>query len=245
MIFRRQILPEHAVYACSVCKQRILSKRRFLEPRDRDRPGDQKQRLAQCNGKGACRSASSHGTGTERHYPMISGTGERTPIYGRLKKFHSEQKSFNLYPADNWDFQVAQIICSMILENGKRQWCFPQSVNRGWKKTDLSQKGIAYQAIVMFESLINSEQITQAKSEDIANLKLHLDFVKKRLSTGSATQFDVLRSEVQLSNSQTEAIDLDNTKQKQCIDFRFFGADGKPNFCLKRVVRFHLTPVFE
>jgi outer membrane protein TolC len=59
-----------------------------------------------------------------------------------------------------------------------------------------------------------------AKQENIANLSQHLDFVKKKLATGSSTEFDVLRSEVDLTNAQTELTNLNNDLAKQQIGFR-------------------------
>jgi outer membrane protein len=130
---------------------------------------------------------------------------------------------FQLFPANNWDFHVGADY--VLYDFGKRKKTVTlssvgeEAANLG---TEFSSKIVAYQAVVLFESLVNGEQMVQAKNEDISNLQHHLDYVKKKLSTGSATQFDVLRSEVQLSNSQTEATNLDNNRIKQQIDLRQF-----------------------
>lgn len=156
------------------------------------------------------------------YYPMVSGTGMYSNLWP-VVKIALGPNTFQLYPANNWDIHVGADY--VLYDFGKRKRSMDLSAigEQGMETSaDFSAKAVAYQAIVMFETLINSEQMIQAKNEDITNLKHHFDFVRKRLSTGSATQFDVLRSEVQLSNSQTEAINLENSREKQQIDFRQF-----------------------
>jgi outer membrane protein TolC len=129
---------------------------------------------------------------------------------------------FQLYPANNWDLHVGADY--VLFDFGKREKTIrlsqigEQGLQTG---TGLAAKAVAYQTIVMFEALLGSVQMIAAKQENIANLSQHLDFVKKKLSTGSTTQFEVLRSEVQLTNSQTELTNLENDLTKQHIDFRF------------------------
>ena len=128
---------------------------------------------------------------------------------------------FQLYPANNWDLHVGADY--VLFDFGKREKTIrlsqigEQGLQTG---TGLAAKAVAYQTIVMFEALLGSVQMIAAKQENIANLSQHLDFVKKKLSTGSTTQFEVLRSEVQLTNSQTELTNLENDLTKQQIDFR-------------------------
>ena len=129
---------------------------------------------------------------------------------------------FQLFPADNWDLHVG--VDYVLFDFGKRGKAVQlsrmgeEALQTG---TGLAAKAVAYQTIVMFETLLSSSQLILAKRENIANLSKHLDFVKKKLSSGSATEFDVLRSEVQLTNSQTELTNLDNDLIKQDIGFRF------------------------
>jgi|GEM_PF-661195 outer membrane protein TolC len=128
---------------------------------------------------------------------------------------------FQLYPENNWDLHVG--LDYLIYDFGRREKAVTLSAigEQGERiGTDLAAKAVAYQAVVMFETLLSSAQLISAKNENIANLSQHFDFVKKRLSTGSATEFDVLRSEVDLTNSQTELNNLLNDLDKQQIDFR-------------------------
>jgi len=133
----------------------------------------------------------------------------------------TENLPFQLYPANNWDFHVGADY--LIYDFGKRGKATQLSTigEQGQQiGSDFAAKRIAYITIIAFESLLSETEIISAKRENIANLSQHLDFVKKKLSTGSSTQFDVLRSEVQLTNSQTELTNLLNDQDKQQIDFR-------------------------
>jgi outer membrane protein len=162
------------------------------------------------------------GQARSAYYPLVSGTGMYSNLWP-VVKIAFGPSTFQLYPANNWDVHLAADY--VLYDFGKRKKSMELSAigeQGAQTRTDFSAKAVAYQAMVMFETIINSEQMISAKNEDIANLKHHLDFVRKKLSTGSATQFDVLRSEVQLTNSQTEAINLANSREKQQIDFRQF-----------------------
>jgi outer membrane protein len=172
------------------------------------------------------------GQAKSAYYPLLSGTGTYSNLWP-VVKIALGPNTFQLYPANNWDVHLGADY--VLYDFGKRKRSMELSTigEQGAEtRADFSARAVAYQAIVMFETLINSEQMILAKNQDIANLRHHLDFVRKKLSTGSTTQFDVLRSEVQLSNSQTEAINLENTREKQQIDFRqFLGmAEAEPVF---------------
>ncbi len=155
------------------------------------------------------------------YFPQVAGTGSYAYLYP-LEKIPFGTMVFQLYPANNWDLHVGADY--VLFDFGKREKAIQlshigeQGLQTG---TDLAAKAVAYQAIIMFETLLSSVQLISAKDENIANLSQHLDYVKKRLSTGSATEFDVLRSEVQLTNSRTELTNLENDLTKQDIDFRF------------------------
>jgi outer membrane protein TolC len=152
--------------------------------------------------------------------PDISGTGSYSYLYP-LETIPFGGKVFQLYPANNWDFHVGADY--LLFDFGKRQKAInlstigEQALQTG---TGMAAKFVSYQAIVSFESLLSSAQMIAAKQENVANLSQHLDFVKKKLATGSSTEFDVLRSEVDLTNAQTELTNLNNDLAKQQIGFR-------------------------
>jgi outer membrane protein len=182
--------------------------------------------------KGVAAARARTGQARSAYYPLVSGTGMYSNLWP-VVKIAFGPSTFQLYPANNWDVHVGADY--VLYDFGKRKRSMELSAigEQGAEtRADFSAKAVTYQAIVMFETLINSDQMISAKNEDIENLRHHLDFVRKKLSTGSVTRFDVLRSEVQLSNSQTEAINLANGREKLQIDFRqFLGmAEAAPVF---------------
>lgn len=172
-------------------------------------------------------------------WPTVSGAGSYTNLYP-LEKMNLAlpvpvykdpntgywevtpmNVPFQLYPANNWDLHIGADY--LLFDFGKRQKAInlstigEQALQTG---TGMTAKFVSYQAIVSFESILSSAQMIAAKKENIANLSQHLDFVKKKLATGSSTEFDVLRSEVDLTNAQTELTNLNNDLAKQQIGFR-------------------------
>jgi outer membrane protein TolC len=153
------------------------------------------------------------------NFPVAVGI-KPDPVTGR-DGLVMQNIPFQLYPGNNWDIHIGADY--LLYDFGRRKKTVElsaigeQGVQTG---AALDAKGIAYLAIIMFESIMNSDHMIKAKNEDVSNLSQHLEFVRKKLSTGSATQFDVLRSEVQLMNSQTDLTNLANDRDKQQIDFR-------------------------
>jgi outer membrane protein TolC len=151
--------------------------------------------------------------------PLAMGIGTN-PVTGK-DFLEMANIPFQLFPENNWDLHVGADY--LIYDFGRREKAIALSAfgEQGQQiGADFAAKRIAYITIIAFESLLSENEIISAKRENITNLSQHLDFVKKKLSTGSSTQFDVLRSEVQLTNSQTELTNLLNDQDKQQIDFR-------------------------
>lgn len=192
---------------------------------------------ARQKGLSAARARTSQAKGA--YFPIVNGTASYANI-GPIEKMNfpiavgirtdpasvkdeliMQTIPFQLYPGNNWDIHVGADY--LIYDFGRRKKTVELSMvgEQGAQTGSIvDAKSIAYQAIIMFEALMNSDHMIKAKNEDVSNLRQHFEFVKKKMSTGSVTQFDVLRSEVQLTNSQTELTNLANERDKQQIDFR-------------------------
>jgi outer membrane protein len=76
---------------------------------------------------------------------------------------------------------------------------------------------LAYQTALTFSSILYLEKNIAVLEEQINDLNLHLENTRKRLATGTATDFDVLTVRVQLSSVESERMGVETTREKQLL----------------------------
>ena len=67
---------------------------------------------------------------------------------------------------------------------------------------------ISLAAAVTFYNIAFLQKALSIKNEELASLNEHLDFVKKKLAAGTATEFSVLTTQVRISNVENEKTDI-------------------------------------
>ena len=131
--------------------------------------------------------------------------------------------SFQLYPPDN--YSAAINISQSIYDFGKtsKNVTFAQQSKEfvGLAVEQLKQKlsGILagnYYSIVFLQEAVN------IKNEELATLNQHLDYVKKKASTGSATNFEIMTTEVRISAIENQKTDIVNALQIQLSQLKSF-----------------------
>jgi outer membrane protein len=80
--------------------------------------------------------------------------------------------------------------------------------------------GLAFQTIQTFYTILYLQQSIQVQDEQINALNQHLLTTQKKVQSGSATDFDVLTTEVRVSAAETQKIDVENELRKQEVAFR-------------------------
>ena len=88
------------------------------------------------------------------------------------------------------------------------------------EKVTLIKSNLAYQAIQVFYTILFIEKSIGVKNEQINTLNKHLEIAKKKVESGSSTDFDVLTTEVRVASAQNELIDLQNALNKEKIYLR-------------------------
>ncbi len=125
-------------------------------------------------------------------------------------------KSFSLMPTDNYaaTFSVSQSIYdfgrtakSISLEKQAKELT-RQSVEQ--VKQRLSQTAIAN-----YFTLVYLQEALKIKEEQLNTLNEHLRFVQKKQATGSATQYEILTTQVRISAIENQKIDIEAARQVQ------------------------------
>ncbi len=79
----------------------------------------------------------------------------------------------------------------------------------------LIQDGLRYQAIRTFYTILFLHESILVAGEQIETLTEHLALARKKVEAGTATNFDVLTTEVRVASAQNQKVDLENSLHKQ------------------------------
>ena len=162
------------------------------------------------------------GQAQSSYYPNLNGTFS----YMRVEPDQSftfnfpplPPMSFSLLPVDNWDFHLG--FNQVIYQFGKRG-----------AQVKLAESGVAAARIgveqirislvfqtaqLFYASLFLREQV-RALDSQMENLRQHLAGIQVREQTGSATQFEVLSTQVKISSLQSQRTEAENQYSKQRI----------------------------
>lgn len=167
------------------------------------------------------------GAAYSNYFPSLNGTSSFANV-GPVTKLSLPMTinnkptmvSFQLNPEYNYDAHIGAEY--LLYDFGKRHKILQanQLGEQGAKiRSSNIRNAVAFQAVAQFSSLLIQEMIIKEKRVDSLTLERHLDFIQKKLETGSATEFDVLGTRVQLTFTQGEINNLNNDFIKNQIEF--------------------------
>lgn len=88
------------------------------------------------------------------------------------------------------------------------------------EKINLVKSNLAYSTIQTFYSILFLEKSIAVKNDQINTLSQHLELTKKKVASGSATDYDVLTTEVRVASAENDKTDLENALAKEEIYLR-------------------------
>ncbi len=124
--------------------------------------------------------------------------------------------SFKLYPEDNYDGHIGARYT--VFDFGRTNASIDLSESRVQSTRDaveIIKTGLVYQTIRAFYSILVLQRSIVVQKEQIDALNEHLDITKKRVNAGTATNFDILTTQVRVANAQQQKIELENALQRQ------------------------------
>jgi outer membrane protein TolC len=151
------------------------------------------------------------------YYPRINGDFSYTRI-GPIPTIEFGGISFVLAPKNIYDAHISA--SQLVYDFGKRAAMV--DLMKSYKlsseeKLNLIKRNLSYQIIQLFYSILFTEKSIQVKDRQIDNLKQHMELTNKKVQTGSATDYDVLTTQVKVASVENEKIDLENALSKQKI----------------------------
>ncbi|MGE5432768.1 MAG: TolC family protein [Syntrophomonadaceae bacterium] len=126
--------------------------------------------------------------------------------------------SAKLYPENNYDAHVSGRY--LLYDFGQRDAA--RNLTASYKLSaqdnlEVVKTNLAYQTVQAFYSLLFLKQSLVVKDQQIADLNSHLQVTQAKVSSGSATDFDVSTTEVRVSSAQNQRTEIQNEISKQEI----------------------------
>ncbi|MHB1686218.1 MAG: TolC family protein [Ignavibacteriaceae bacterium] len=119
--------------------------------------------------------------------------------------------NFDLFPANNFDEHIG--VSATVYDFNKREKAInlAQTQVQGFKdKLGIVKQQLAYRTIQTFYTILFLKRSIKVQDEAIGTLKGHLDITKKKVEAGTATNFDVLTTNVRVSSAEEGKINLKN-----------------------------------
>jgi outer membrane protein len=155
------------------------------------------------------------------YYPDLSGSGSYTRIDPVPSFDIPGAGSENLAPNNNYDFHLG--LHQTIYDFGRRSTALELArVGRSTavEAVESAKSGLAYQVVGAFYAILFLEQNISVIDDEINTLNQHLDITKKKVEAGTATDFEILTTEVRIANAQSQKIDMAEMLDKRKIMFR-------------------------
>jgi outer membrane protein len=130
----------------------------------------------------------------------------------------SDFGTFKFYPADNYDFHVvAQYsLYDAGRLRGAADLARAQS-DTAVDRVELLQRDIEFQAAQLYHSILFLRESVAVAGDHVKTLDEHLQVARQKLTSGTATELDVLSSEVRVAMARQQQLDIENALENQII----------------------------
>lgn len=150
------------------------------------------------------------------YYPDVSASASYSRIGPVPSLTFPGLGTFQFYPADN--YSAAVNYRQNILDFGKTAKSISQeNQNKNIAQQSIVQvkQRISILAVNCFYTLLYLQDAISIKDEEIQNLQEHLKFIRKKEASGSATQFEILTTQVKISTVENQKTDLKTAQKVQ------------------------------
>jgi outer membrane protein len=148
-------------------------------------------------------------------FPDITTEAAYTHI-GPIPEFFFGGQNLALAPEDNYDAHIVGRYT--VFDFGKMTAAIDASQSRVQTTLDaleLTKTNLTMQTIRAFYTIMFLRRSEQVQNEQIEALTQHLSVTEKRVTAGTATNFDVLTTRVRVAAAQNQKVEIQNSLQKQ------------------------------
>jgi len=148
----------------------------------------------------------------ELGYSRIAPTMEFTiPDFG----------TFQLYPANNFDLHagVSQVVYDFNRTRESVNLSRSQTTSAA-DQSEILRRDLSFQAIQLFYSILYLQDSLKVQEETVKTLDDHLAVARKKFEAGTATELEILNTQVRLVASENQIVDLTSAREKQLLGLR-------------------------
>jgi outer membrane protein len=160
------------------------------------------------------------GIDQSERYPQVSLSGDYTRL-GPVASIDLNGDKFLLYPADNFDFHVG--LNKTLYDFGRTATSvkLAETERQGYQDNiGTVQYRLAYRTISACNAIIILHKNIAVIQDQIDALNQHIDVARKRVKAGTATDFDVLTTQVRVAGANDQKIEAMRSLQNQEIALR-------------------------
>jgi outer membrane protein TolC len=124
--------------------------------------------------------------------------------------------SFSFVPHDNYSAMVN--VNQTISDFGKTEKNIQlekQGKELSLQTVEQVKQKLSQTVIVNYYTLVYLQEALKIKEEQLKTLNEHLSFIKKKQETGSATQYEILTTQVRISTIENQKTDIETARQVQ------------------------------
>lgn len=124
--------------------------------------------------------------------------------------------TFSLMPRDN--YSAAINVSQTIYDFGKTEkgvLLEKQAKELNRQSVEQVKQKLSQAVIGNYFTLIYLQEAIKIKNEQLGTLNEHLRFIQKKQETGSATQYEILTTQVRISSTENQKTDLETARQVQ------------------------------
>ncbi len=153
------------------------------------------------------------------YYPDISGHAGYTRLGPVSKLSIPNMGTFQIYPENNYNAEVDVRQTIYDFSKTSRSIKMEESGKAiSEKMIDLVRQKLNLITAVSYYTLVYLQEALKIKDVQIDNLNDHLAFITKKKETGSATQYEILSTQVRISTAENQKIDIQTAiKTQQAI----------------------------
>lgn len=154
-------------------------------------------------------------------YPQLAGNASYAYI-GPVPTFEIPGVGAEeLAPHNNYNFHVG--LQQTVYDFGRRSTAVELAQtgrNTALEGVEAAKSNLSYQTVEVFYAILFLKQNISVIDDQISTLNQHLEITRKKVQAGTATDFEVLTTEVRIANAQSQRTDIVNALENQESLFR-------------------------
>jgi outer membrane protein len=153
--------------------------------------------------------------------PNIRGEASYARIGPVVELTFPELGTFQLYPANNYDVHAG--VRQLLYDGNRTKEAVALSesqVDSTADRWELLKRDMVFQTVQLCDSILFLRESLRVQADHVKALEDHRDIARKKVAAGTATELEVLNTQVRVVAAQDQIVDLQNTIEKQTLGLR-------------------------